>query len=91
MLTLTQPAKDMLQEMLDHAQAAEGRAIRMIPDPKGFIMQVDVPREDDEKHPQSGRPLLLLGHKAAQLLEGKTLDVKPTEKGLRLSLIDSPS
>jgi hypothetical protein len=86
MLNVTDHARDRLLEKLAHRKATDDQALRFIRLPSGWRLDPDQARPDDTTFTRGGRNVLLLDAATAKALSDKTLDVKDTAAGARLTL-----
>ena len=88
MLTMTEAAGAHLARKLAERRASAGKAIRIVRKRTGdgWTMRVDKMGKDDVTFTHAGKTVLALNEKASRMLEDKTLDVKKTSAGPRLSL-----
>lgn len=84
MLNLTDSASAHISEML--AEAPDEMAVRIVPQEQGLALQLDNPREEDEKFTHDGQTILVIDKQMADLLQDKQLDVQSTEEGPQLTL-----
>lgn len=86
MLNVTDDAKQMLVQMLDNADAPDGKAARFITDGQQMQLTLDDPQAEDAKVDLDGRTVLILSPQVSTLLDGQELDKVQTEKGEGLTL-----
>jgi len=87
MLTVTEAAREQLTRILSTVDATENSAVRLVPSSKGFKLQVDRPRPDDESYSHEGNVVLVLDKEVSQMLSDKKLGVQSTQDRKRLTLV----
>lgn len=87
MLKVTKAALDRLSEKLENKKASEEAALRFTRKPGGWRLQVDEPDPTDNAFTRGGRKILVLDNEVSQSLSNKTLDVRETGDGPRLTLL----
>jgi Fe-S cluster assembly iron-binding protein IscA len=87
MLTLTRAAGDYLKSVLDRAKASEDTAIRIVLEDDELAPALDTERPGDEALDYHGRTVLLLDAEMCEYLADSTLDLQPTDDGLRLLIL----
>jgi Fe-S cluster assembly iron-binding protein IscA len=90
MLIVTSDARRRLARKLALKKAASDQALRFVRRPGGWRLRLDGADSADTTICHDGRIVLLLDPTAAQLMKNKTLDVRKTVGGTRLTLVDSP-
>ena len=88
MVTLTEAAGGFLNDVLASASAPTNTAVRLTVQPNGLASILDEPRAGDATFEHNGRKVLVLDSQAAKTLDGKVLDVQPTDDGPRLGIRD---
>ena len=86
MLTVTDAAGTRLAHIIDREERLDDVAVRLTHDGRRIAMAVEGERLGDTPFKHNGRTVLLLDERVSQLLESRTLDVKQTDKGDRLTL-----
>jgi hypothetical protein len=86
MLTVTAGALDRLSTKLESKKAEEDEAFRMTPRTGGWKLHLDRARPTDKEIKHDGRSVLLLDEAASRAMKDRTLDVRATHAGPRLSL-----
>jgi hypothetical protein len=86
MLTVTDPAAARLQQLLKRSD--DGSVVRIVRRERRLKLQKSRPRAGDTEFTHGGRVVLVLGRRASQALTSRTLGVRQTEAGPRLSLKD---
>lgn len=86
MLTVTAGALDRLSTKLDRKKAEEDEAFRMTQRTGGWKLHLDRARPTDKEIKHDGRSVLLLDEAASLAMKDRTLDVRATDSGPRLSL-----
>jgi len=86
MLTVTMAARDRLTLKLVRTKAAGNVAMRFKRKARGWRLRADHARPADTAITHEGRIVLLLDEVASQAMANKTLDVKDTDAGPRLTL-----
>lgn len=86
MLTMTETAGDYLSKVLDAANAATEAAVRLSVGNNALSASIDEQRPGDATLFHEGRQVLLLDESASQALDEKTLDVKATPEGRKLTI-----
>lgn len=88
MLTITEPAAELLSKLLDEADTPEGVAARFVVSEGSLSLEVDSPRPDDHTIEHQGKTLLVLDAQVTELLGDKTLVLEETEEGPTLVIQD---
>jgi hypothetical protein len=84
MLTVTQTAAARLSQLL--GDSGIDRAVRIVRRERGLKLRKDHARPGDVTFAHQGRVVLLLDRRVAGSLSTRTLDVRDTTTGTRLSL-----
>lgn len=88
MFVMTESAGEYLCAVLDQAKAPEEAAIRLELDGDALISRLDRPRPGDTEFDHDGRRVLVMDARVSQLLEGSTLELRPTSEGEKLVLVN---
>jgi Fe-S cluster assembly iron-binding protein IscA len=88
MLTVTQTASERLSRKLTDAEVEDDTAVRVVRKRKGrgWAMRMDKERPSDVTFAHQGRTVLVLDEEVSQMLANKTLDVRQSDSGPKLSL-----
>ena len=86
MLTMTDAAGAHLSGLLDEADVADDVAIRFVVEEGGLTLRLDKERPGDETLSHEGKTVLLLDERMSPVLSEKTLDVAPSDEGVKLTL-----
>lgn len=86
MLNLTPAAGGYLSKVLEEAQASPDTAVRLAVEGDGLQSTLDVVRPGDTTYNHDGRKVLVLDNRASRVLADRTLDVLPTDEGMRLGI-----
>lgn len=86
MLAVTDAAKDRLVVKLDRRKAGEGQGLRFRRTKTGWRLRLDRARPEDTTFTHAGRHVLLLDPRVAVAIADRTLDVRQTDDGPRLTL-----
>jgi hypothetical protein len=84
MLTVTETAAARLQQLLRCSN--DGAVVRIIRRERRLKLRKSRLREGDTQFSHGGQVVLVLGERASLALASRTLDVRQTESGPRLSL-----
>jgi hypothetical protein len=87
MVMMTEAAGGYLTAVLDNANAQESTAVRFVLEENTLTPMLDNSRPGDETFDHNGRQVLLLDAQVSQILADSTLDVRATEEGPRLVLL----
>ena len=84
MLTVTKPAREYLNNMLDRAHAPTDAAVRIVQkdDGAGLATKIDQERAGDQHFDCEGRTVLLLDSQVASALSEQTLDLEQDSQRL---------
>jgi hypothetical protein len=85
-LTVTATARDRLAAKLARREASDEEAARLIRKAGHWRLRLDHVRPKDTEIIHKGKTVLLLGNTASRAMTNRTLDVKETETGPRLTL-----
>ena len=86
MLTLTEAAGAHLVEILADKNCPDDTAVRVVCKESRVSLVLDNEKPGDSTLEHEGRTVLLLDHQAAEHLGDETVNVEPTEAGVRLFL-----
>jgi Fe-S cluster assembly iron-binding protein IscA len=86
MLTITEGAVTRLTSILDREECPEDVAVRLMYEGRRIAMTLDGERQGDTAFKHQGRTVLRLDERVSRRLENRTLDVKHTDDGARLTL-----
>jgi len=85
MITVTERAKGVLRAVLIASKADSDKALRLLPRLDGrFVLTLDTELSGDQVVEYEGFKVLLIGIEYFTMLDGKTVDVRPSEDGIGL-------
>lgn len=86
MFQVTDAACEHLSDVLAKSGAPDEMAVRLAIQEGSVVVNVDQARQDDKSFEHEERTVLVLSENVAQQLDGATLDVEPSDDGLKLAL-----
>jgi len=89
LFTVTPGAKARLASKLTTKKATSAQALRFVRRPGGWQLRLDGADPADTKFTHDGRTVLLLDADVTRKMKSKTLDIRQTSGGPRLTLSDS--
>jgi Fe-S cluster assembly iron-binding protein IscA len=81
MLTVTDSACALINDLLDRSEAPDDAAARLTVGDQGLQMTIDTQRDGDQSFDHEGKTVLLIDEQVASLLEDKSIDTQETEQG----------
>ena len=87
MFTITEAAGEYLTALLDNADASEEAAIRFVLEGNTLMPKLDHAQPGDATFDHDGRMVLMLDGQVSQILTDSTLDVRATDEGPKLILL----
>jgi hypothetical protein len=84
MLSVTNEASKVLQEMISDADVPDGGALRLVQRDTGLGFAIDQPRENDHTFAHKGTVVLVVAEDIGEALGDKTLRVQQAEQGVAL-------
>ncbi len=88
MLNVSEAACAYLSKLLSESDVPDDVSARIIIEGNQMSLQPDDEKPGDVTFVHEGKPVLVIGENISQSLSGKTLDVKDSEEGLQLTLMD---
>jgi Fe-S cluster assembly iron-binding protein IscA len=88
MLTVTEAAKAHLAQLLTETDVTDDTAVRFVSEDNLLVPKLDYALPDDMIFAHDGRIVLVLDTGVADVLENSTLDIKDTDSGPQLALIN---
>lgn len=87
MITVTEGAKEVLKAILIARRADPEKGLRLLPRSDGrFVLTLDTELSGDQVVEYEGFKVLLIGIEYLTMLDGKTVDVRPSEDGIGLAV-----
>lgn len=87
MLTVTEAACGLVDQLLHESQAPQGTIARIIASPDGLSLVLDEPKNDDLTFDHEGKPVLAIAQHVSEAIPNHAVDVQETDEGPQLKLV----
>lgn len=86
MVHVTEQARELFKEALDHVSEGPDQALRLGPTDSGLGVFPDTRKDDDQVIEHEGQAVLLIDREVSEALAGNTIDVERDGEGARFVL-----